>query len=122
MKECKIVNLTPHSITIEDVDGNKIIYEPHGTPCRVVERYEIVDLAITEDRPIALKKAIPIAIKGLPPQREGVMYICSGMAADAAWKLGRSDVICPSTDPDDIIRDERGFTTAIRAFKVMPKP
>ena len=121
MKECKIVNLTPHPVTIEDIDGHKMTYEPHGTACRVVERHEIVDFVMTPDgNPITLKKAIPIAIKGLPPQREGVFYICSGMAADAAWKLGRSDVICPSTDPDDIIRDERGFTTAIRAFKVMP--
>lgn len=120
MKECTFVNLTPHDIVVEDVDGFRITYESKGTPCRVVERYEVADFAMTADGPITLKKAIPVAINGLPPQRDGVVYICSGMAADAAWKLGRADVVCPSTNPDDIIRDERGFTVAVKAFKVMP--
>ena len=119
-KYCNIVNLTPHPVTIEDIDGHKITYEPHGPACRVVERSEIVDLAMIDGRPLTLKKSVPISIKDLPPQRDGILYICSGMAAAAAWALGRADVVCPSTDPDDIIRDERGFTKAIKAFKVMP--
>ena len=111
------INLTPHPVSIE-VENFHFTYEPSGTVCRVVEKEELVPYG----GPIPLKRFTPIDVEGLPPRQDGVMFICSGMAAAAAWALGRADVICPSTDPDDIIRDERGFTKAVKAFKVMPKP
>ena len=103
-------------MVVEIEGGYQFTYEPLGMACRVVEKEEIIGYI----GPIPLKKFVPVSVEGLPPQKPGIRYICSGMAAAAAWALGRADVVCPSTNQDDIIRDERGFTKAIRAFKVMP--
>ena len=111
-----IVNLTKHEVVIE-VNDNTIVIKPHGTVCRVVEETKTV--SSIDGIPVRVSR--PVAVEGLPPQKEGVVYFCSGMAAAAAWSLGRTDVFCPSTDEEDIIRNERGLTVAIKALKGKPK-
>ena len=85
-----IINLTPNTINVIVDDETRTI-KPCGTVCRVIEDTKV---------------------EGLPPQKDGTIYIVSGMAASAAWELGRKDVYCPFTDVDDIIRN-----IAIKAFK-----
>ena len=111
-----IVNLTPHAITIITGESS-ITINPHGNVCRVVEETETVS---TINR-IPVRVSHPTAVEGLPPQQDGVVYFCSGMAASAAWSLGRADVFCPSTDEADIVRNEKGHVIAIKALKGKPK-
>ena len=108
----KIINLTSHEVTIV-LDDETITITPCGIICRVVEETKTVS---TINR-IPVRASHPTAVEGLPSQQEGVVYFCSGMAAAAAWSLGRTDVFCPSTDENDIIRNERGLTIAIKALK-----
>lgn len=110
-----IINLTPHEITII-TDGDCTPIKPSGIVCRIIEETETVSSV----NGIPIRVSHPTAVEGLPPQQEGVLYFCSGMAAAAAWALGRADVVCPSTDADDIVRNERGQTVAIKALKGKP--
>lgn len=108
-----IINLTSHPISIVRDDKSPLVIEPHGIVCRVIEETETVSTV----NGIPIRASHPTAVEGLPPQQDGVLYFCSGMAAAAAWELGRTDVVCPSTLEDDIIRNERGLTIAIKALK-----
>lgn len=109
-----IVNLTSHSITIiRDDNKAPLVISPHGIVCRVIEETETVSSV----NGIPVRVSHPTAVEGLPPQQEGVVYFCSGMAAAAAWQLGRTDVFCPSTNEEDIVRNEKGHVTAIKALK-----
>lgn len=109
-----IINLTPHTISIiRDDNKSPLVIEPHGIVCRVIEETETVSYV----NGIPIRVSHPSSVEGLPPQQEGVIYITSGMAAAAAWELGRADVYCPSTLEDDIIRNEKGLTIAIKALK-----
>ena len=113
-----IINLTSHSIAIDRGDNKPpLVIAPHGIVCRVIEETETV----SSINGIPVRVSHPTAVEGLPPQQDGVVYFCSGMAAAAAWQLGRTDVFCPSTDEADIIRNERGLTVAIKALKGKPK-
>ena len=109
-----IINLTSHAISIiRDDNKSPLVIAPHGIVCRVIEETETV--STVNEIPIRVSR--PTAVEGLPPQQEGVVYFCSGMAAAAAWQLGRTDVFCPSTDEADIVRNEKGHVTAIKALK-----
>ena len=113
-----IINLTSHAISIiRDDNKSPLVIAPHGIVCRVIEETETVSTV----NGIRIRVTRPPAVEGLPPQQEGVIYITSGMAASAAWDLGRTDVYCPSTLEEDIIRNERGLTVAIKALKGKPK-
>ena len=111
-----IINLTKHEV-VSEVNDNTIVIKPHGTVCRVVEETKTV--SSIDGIPVRVSR--PVAVEGLPPQQENTIYFCSGMAASAAWELGRADVVCPSTNEEDIIRNERGLTVAIKALKGKPK-
>ena len=113
----KIVNLTPYIIRVIIGDGTETLaIEPCGTICRVKEETKTV--SSIDGIPVRVSR--PTSVEGLPPQKEDVIYITSGMAAAAAWALGRADVYCPSTLADDVIRDEKGLTIAIKALKGKP--
>ena len=110
-----IINLTLHTINVI-VGDETISIKPCGTVCRVIEDTKTV----ASINRIPIRVSHPTAVEGLPPQKEGVIYLCSGMAASAAWELGRADVYCPSTLADDIIRNEKGLTIAVKALKGKP--
>lgn len=111
-----IINLTTHEIVIK-VNDDSIVIKPHGTVCRVQEETKTV--SYIDGIPVRVSR--PTAVEGLPPRKDGTVYFCSGMAAAAAWSLGRADVVCPSTNEEDLIRNEKGHVVAIKALKGKPK-
>ena len=111
-----IINLTLHTINVI-VGDETLAIKPCGTVCRVIEDTKTV----SSINGIPIRVSHPTAVEGLPPQKDGTIYIVSGMAASAAWQLGRTDVVCPSTLADDIIRNEKGLTIAVKALKGKPK-
>ena len=107
-----IINLTLHTINVI-VGDETLAIKPCGTVCRVIEDTKTV----SSINGIPIRVSHPTAVEGLPPQQEGTIFFCSGMEASAACQLRRTDVYCPSTLEEDIIRNEKGLTIAIKALK-----
>lgn len=107
----KIVNLTPHPITLQTPSGERVTLPTSGTVARVSsvpgEVYTVAGI------PVPVQSS-PIygLVEGLPKPEEGVCYIVSGMVL--ARCQHRSDVFAPATGPQDgAIRDEKGQIVAV---------
>ena len=91
------INLTPHALLIQRVDGSIFTIPPSRQVARVSEVHvpiEIVD-------GIAIKKCEVGSITGLPPRRENTRYIVPKLVAMAAE---RDDVFSPG----EFNRDSEG--------------
>lgn len=53
-------------------------------------------------------------VVGMPKPKDGVSYIVSSVVAKA---LKRSDVYCPDTSDDGVIRDGCGFIVAVKRLQ-----
>jgi hypothetical protein len=95
---------------------------PSGTVARV--REVITDSELLPVMNGAVPEIITLAerllgkIESLPEPRFGTLYITSAIVAEAAWALGRRDVVCPG----DFERDEAGRIVAARRLLVNPYP
>ena len=93
----KIVSLLPHEIVVR-LDGRDIVIPPSGQVARVA----------ATTREVATVGEIPIVatefgeITGLPAPQPGVLYLGSTLLAQAAARLGRTDVVSPDTGPTAI--------------------
>ena len=101
MKNEKVlVNLTPHALTLFDSEDAKdpvLKINPSGSICRVTEvasnDNKVIWLA---DHPIAVgAKKFKKEVIGLPSENDSTIYFVSAVAAQVAWKEGRTDVVCP---------------------------
>lgn len=106
----KIVNLTPHPLTLRTSAGEDYVVAPTVPPARVS-----VDPAPLEEVPgLPVPVAGPTrygAIEHLPPPTEGTIFITSLLVAQQAR---RPDVLSPGTGPqDDPVRDEHGRIIAV---------
>ena len=105
----RLVNLTPHHITLQTRDGHAVEVPPSGDVARVVQR----------PGPLVGDLIVPVysapsagAVEGLPPQYSDRVYIVS--AAVAVHVSGRIDVVRPGTGPEEgAIRDEAGHIVAV---------
>lgn len=93
----KIVNLTPHNLTIHNGEGESTTIAPSGIVARV---------AATKSQTgcidgIPMFKTSFGEIQDLPETQEGVIYITSLLVAQAAK---RADVFSPG----ELLRDEAG--------------
>jgi len=98
----KIVNLTPHAVTIVNDEGSSLMSFPSEGVARARENNTIVGKLFN----------IPIVEKtfeepeGLPDFKEGIFYIVSIITANAARAIGRTteDLLITS----DLTRDAEG--------------
>ena len=91
------INLTPHALLIQRVDGSMLTIPPSRHVARVSEVHvpiEVVD-------GIAIKRCEVGSISGLPPRRENIRYIAPKLVAMSA---GRDDVFSPG----EFNRDKEG--------------
>jgi hypothetical protein len=104
----EIVNLTPHAIVIyktENTSEQQTILLPSGIVARCVETtHPCGELELDENFIVPIIRKSFGAIQGLPEPRTNTFYIVSSLVAQAAWALGRADVLCPG----DIVRNENG--------------
>lgn len=99
----KLVNLTPHAITMMDDNENIIfIIEPSGNVARVSVRTERTETLTFNDMPLATSKSVYGKVEGLPEAEDGVVYIVSSMVAQRVPE--REDVFIPN----ESVRDEIG--------------
>lgn len=92
-----LINLTPHSITIEKANGQTVTIPPSGTVARCAEtRVHVRDVD-----GIAVSRAVYGDVTDLPDPQPDTIYIVSALVALAAR---RDDVLFPGP----AIRDAEG--------------
>jgi len=105
-----IRNLTPHAIVIYK-DGNIITtIEPEGVHIRVNE--EVETLTGIDGIPVVRKAYTDVS--GLPKQKEGVWLAVSVLVIQAS---DRTDLVCPDTGPDSVVRDDKGHILRVKRFQ-----
>jgi hypothetical protein len=102
----KLINLTPHVITVLLPDG-KLHIEPSGKTIRLSEEVEKID----EIKQIPITKKQYGYADYVPEEKEGTYYIVSGLVASA---MKRSDFLVPNT-----VRDENGKIIGCDSFSVI---
>lgn len=102
----KIINATPHAVTIMDAENNVIqTLEPSGICPRCSVSRETVDSI----NGIPVNRSMFGDVVGLPDYKEGTIYIVSRVVAEAAK---RHDLYIV----DDAVRDEAGRIIGCRAL------
>jgi hypothetical protein len=94
----KLINLTPHDVTLRLPSGEEMVIPASGQVARVVSDASPV---MCEVRGIPVPVALPSAprlVEGLPPPEEGVAYIVSQVVR--AQVPMRNDVYSPGTGPE----------------------
>ena len=105
-----VVNLTPHPIVVQLVDGQRLTFAPAADgPARVSSRQ--VDAGNIAGIPA--RRTTFGDVVGLPAPTPGVVFIVSALVADRAR---RADVVSPDTGPS-AIRDG-GQIVAVTGFTV----
>lgn len=108
MDNMKIINLTPHEVTIYDKEGFvKETFESEG-----IARVKQTSVKIGELNGIELVKTSYGEPEGLPAFAEGTYYIVSQITANAAREQGRTtaDLLLTS----DSVRDAEGNIVGCR--------
>lgn len=99
----KFINLTPHTITLND--GTSFPTEGNA---RVTDTY-------TEFNTSVVCKVKHGEIEGLPEPEPNTTFIVSAMVLAAAKKKGREDVVAPATGHPKCKR-ENGFIVSVPGF------
>jgi len=116
----KLVNLTPHNITIVDENCKPIAIIPRsGVVARVSQiRNPLYNLILDNGVEIPVVENTYGEVQGLPDPDEDTYYIVSVIVANAV-KGKRYDVLYPDTGPGSVCRDENGRIVGVR-FLVKP--
>lgn len=106
----KIVNLTPHDVTVRSDDGTAITFEATGQVTRLGEIITGVDTLETSHGSIGLRDIhYDDDISNLPEPSPEVLYLVSRVTAAAS---DRQDLVFPH----DEIRDSDGQIIGCRAL------
>ena len=97
-----MINLTPHVIVVR-LNGRDIIIPPSGQIARVATSAELV----AEVDGIPVYRTVFGQLEGLPEPTDGIVLITSTIVAQAAARLGRTDVVSPDTGPTAVREDGR---------------
>ena len=113
----KIVNLTPHEITIHLPDGSVVKIPPSGRVARVA----------TIRKPTGELEGIPLVtveygkVEGLPAEPEPDTYyivsvlVAQALASDPKW---HGKLLVPDTSPQGAVRDKDGKIIGVKALQV----
>lgn len=118
----KVVNLTPHPITLRDSDDTDTTIPPSGQIARLTCEPGRVLLQPCEGLPVPVYGPDTAGdIVGLPGAAPDTLYIVSNVVADAV--SDRQDVVCPATGPaDNPIRNTGGQVVAVTRLKLGRRP
>lgn len=109
----KIVNLTPHEVTVK-TDGGEIVIPPSGQVARCAEKHSPAPALETEAGSIPITRASYGAVEGLPAPQPGVVYIVSALVLAAVPE--RVDIFAPGP----AIRDGEGRVVACSGLTCSP--
>ena len=106
----KIINLTPHSVTVMPLEGEPVTFEAAGQVARVGEVVTGSRTIDTEDGTIEVRDLhYTDVLLGLPDSQPGVSYLVSRVAAAAS---DRADLLFPYAE----LRDAKGQIIGCRAL------
>ena len=111
----KLVNLTPHSVTITTAGGRSLEVPASGQVARVATREvedESFEIWAGPNTPVLLITQEFGEVVGLPAPEEGKFFIVSALVRAAC--PGRYDLGSPA----DLVRDEAGRIIGCRALEV----
>jgi len=118
----RIVNLTPHTITILSQDGETLAQiPPSGTVARVSMGREHVGSLSYQGAEIPLVRPSYGEVEGLPELPEpDTLYVVSvlvaqALADDPTW---RGRLLVPDTGPGSVVRDADGRIVGVRYLQV----
>jgi len=114
----RLVNLTPHPITIV-VGEDKIEIPPSGQVARVGQTYRDMGHVDIGGTLVPVAASVYGEVTGLPPEEPGIFYITSALVAQAAWAMGRLDVLAPDTGAG-AVRDEQGRIVGVTRLLASP--
>jgi len=103
----EVMNLTPHPLVFHWGDRQSVI-PVSGKAVRCSSK----STQVGQLGEIPLVRKTLGELENLPEPRKGVLYIVSAIAAQAAWCVGRWDVVVP----DEPVRDEEGRIQGCRAL------
>lgn len=106
----KLINLTPHSITIVGADGAEIMTLPSAGNARLGENKIVDDTVITDDGVVPTGTISYATGKDIPEPQDDTFYIVSTLTALGV--SGREDFLSPA----DFVRDENGRIFGCRAL------
>lgn len=105
----KLVNLTPHAISLANADGEIIRTIESTGSCRVATSQEKVG----DIDGFSVNKTTYGVVEGLPAPEDDTIYIVSILVAQLVVH-GRSDVVAPDTGATAI--RENGQIKAVKGF------
>jgi hypothetical protein len=108
-----ITNLTPHSITVIRDNGTQITYQSGQPVARVSQ--DTAPVGLLDDGVPAVTTQFG-DIVNLPDPVPGFYFLVSGLVAQRAWALGRTDVVCPGS----LFRDQSGNVVGCQHLLVSP--
>jgi hypothetical protein len=112
----KMVNCTPHALTLRAHDGTDTVLAPSGMVPRVTSTPG--SPTQVDGCPVPVYTADTLGeVEGLPAPEPGVMYVVSGMVLQALAG-SRPDVCAPGTGPQDHpVRNDKGQVVAVTRLK-----
>lgn len=108
----KILNYTPHAINMCDETGN--VFESYTSQGSA--RVETTQECVGEINGVDIYSTSYGEVEGLPEQQEDVMLLVSFLVKQALPE--RTDLICPNTSPQGVVRDENGKIIGVKSFQV----
>lgn len=112
--DVRLVNLTPHSITVVGDSGETILtIPPAGVVARCSVKKERVATIGINNFNIPVSWVTFGEVVDLPEPQDGTIYIVSRAVAEA--RRDRDDLLVP----DDLVRDEEGRIVGCRGFSVV---
>jgi hypothetical protein len=119
-----LVNLTPHEVTIVGEDGGVLLrIPPSGLIARVREEQTPAgEVTVLPGGPLTGGVEVPLIrrtwgpIEGLPEPQFRTLFITSSLVAQAAWAMGRRDVVAPG----ELVRDAEGRVIGCKNLCVAP--
>lgn len=115
MSQTEIINLTPHNIVVYNETGETIleVFPPSGEIARASEYNDTIEMKVNGIPVVKKSYGNPV---NLPVAQKGVHFIVSGPVLEGAQE--RTDLLCPDTGPDSVVRDREGNILGVRRFFV----
>jgi hypothetical protein len=114
----KIVNLTPHNLTLRTPAGEDILLPPSGEIARVTETPGVPIEGTGLPVP-CYGSPVRTGVSGLPAPAAGTAYIVSGLVLAAC--VDREDVFGPGTGPADGAIRANGQVVAVTRLIAAPR-
>jgi hypothetical protein len=107
----RLVNLTPHEITIVQDLGDPVRVPPSGTVARCQEQRAVVAHLKVEGGVVPVTHTIFGEVQGLPEPEPSTWFVVSRVVQEAC--PNRKDLLIP----DDSVRDQDGRIIGCRALR-----